>query len=108
MDESGEFRNEKELQKRRFKPSLIGGLLVEQERVGEIDFDKLIDEERTHAMHFSNSDKSEYVLPILETLHQKYGVKEVFFENLEYEDAATNRQLYLRIMSEGLLLPGIC
>lgn len=103
LDESGEFQNEKELQRRQFKPSLIGGFLVEQERVDEIAFDALIDEERTHAMHFANSDKRDYVLPILEKMQKEYGAKEVFFENLEYEDAATNRQLYLRIMSEGLL-----
>lgn len=103
LDESGEFDKEKELQREKKNPSLVGGLLIEQERVEEIDFRGLIDGERIHATELRSKDKSEYILPILETMRERYGARQVFFENMDYEEAESNRQLYLRIMAEGLL-----
>lgn len=103
LDESGKFENESQLRQLNFKPSLIGGILLEKEDAEKIVFGELIDEKRNHAMFLSDDDKREYVLPVLEKMQTVYHGRQVFFENTEYEDAATNRQLYLRIMAEGLL-----
>lgn len=103
LDESGRFAGEKLLKQRGYKPSLIGGLLLEKEAAGRVAFDELVDENRNHAMELTNLDKREYILPALEMMKEKYHAKEVFFENAEYEEESSNRQLYLRIMAEGLL-----
>ena len=103
LDESGQFVNEKELKNRNQKPSLVGGLLVEKAIAETIPYDELIDSQRNHAMHLSNNDKKEYVLPVLERMKEQYKARQVFFENAEYADAKTGRQLYLRIIAEGLL-----
>lgn len=103
IDESGAFTNEKELRSKNMRPSLVGGLLIERELVERIPFEEIIDSERNHAMNLTNEDKSNYVLPILERLNKEYHARQVFFENTEYEDENTGRQLYLRIVAEGLL-----
>lgn len=103
LDESGKFKEEAALKERKFKPSLVGGILVEKSIVSRIDFENMIDPYRNHAMELNKEDKKEYVLPVLERLKTEYGAKQVFFENADYEDENTNRQLYLRIIAEGLL-----
>lgn len=103
LDESGKFKEEAALKEKQFKPSLVGGVLVEKSIVNRIDFDHMIDPYRNHAMELKAEDKKEYVLPVLERLKMEYGAKQVFFENADYEDENTNRQLYLRIIAEGLL-----
>lgn len=103
LDESGKFKDEAILKKKQYKPSLVGGILVEKSTVPKIDFDNMIDPYRNHAMELKKEDKKEYVLPVLERLKEEYGAKQVFFENADYEDEQTNRQLYLRIIAEGLL-----
>lgn len=103
LDESGQFENEKMLQRRSLKPSLIGGLLISKENADKIDFDKLIDSSRNHAMHLNDEDKKDYILPVLECMQQTWQARQVIFENAEYEEEDSNRQLYLRMMAEGLL-----
>lgn len=102
LDESGKFENERELRKKGWNPSLIGGFLVEKEALEKINFNAMIDANRNHAMDLSDEDKKEYILPLLEHMG-KYGAREVFFENAEYQEERSNRQLYLKIMAEGLL-----
>lgn len=103
LDESGQFINESSLRNSNKKPSLVGGFLVEKSIAESIPYDELIDSGRDHAMHLNNTDKKEYVLPILEKMHNVYRAKQVFFENAEYEDENSGRQLYLRIIAEGIL-----
>lgn len=103
LDESGRFEQENKLKQRGYHPSLIGGILLDSRTVSRIDFAELIDETRTHAMDLTASDKTDYILPALEKLRDAYHAKQVFFENSEYEDGDSNRQLYLRMMAEGLL-----
>lgn len=103
LDESGQFINEKELKSRNRKPSLVGGFLVEKHMVDQIPFEEMIDSARNHAMDLGNLDKQNYILPILERMQTEYGARQVFFENAEYAEGRTGRQLYLRILAEGLL-----
>lgn len=103
LDESGRFEQENKLKQRGYHPSLIGGILLDSRIASQIDFSNLIDETRTHAMDLNASDKTGYILPVLEKMRDIYHAKQVFFENSEYEDEASNRQLYLRMMAEGLL-----
>lgn len=103
LDESGQFENEKMLQQRSLKPSLIGGLLIRKENADKVDLDHLIDSSRNHAMHLADADKREYVLPVLECMQQTWQARQIIFENAEYEEEDSNRQLYLRMMAEGLL-----
>lgn len=103
LDESGQFVKENELKAKNRKPSLVGGFLVEKEVAEQIPYEELIDSSRNHAMNLTSEDKQNYVLPVLEQMQAKYRARQVFFENAEYADEATGRQLYLRILAEGLL-----
>ena len=103
LDESGQFIKESELKNKNKKPSLVGGFLVEKKIANTIPYTVLIDNTRNHAMNLSSMDKANYVLPILETMQTMYGAKQVFFENADYLDETSGRQLYLRILAEGLL-----
>ena len=103
LDESGDFENQQELEGTKRKPSLIGGFLVEEEIVDKIDFEGIIDSKRNHAMELEESDKCTYILPILQRMKTKYHAIQVFFENQEYRDEDTSRQLYLSMMAEGIL-----
>ncbi|MBQ9122613.1 MAG: hypothetical protein IJY10_03870 [Lachnospiraceae bacterium] len=103
LDESGEFYKEREKRRENMLPSLIGGFLVPAKKVSSVLATASMDEDRNHAMHLSERDKREYVLPLLQKLVHEHGLSMVFFENTLYEDAPTNRQLYLQLMAEGIL-----
>lgn len=102
LDESGRFSNESSLKGTKYFGSLIGGILIEKDKVEQLDFDELLSEDVNHAMEMAVEQKKNYILPILEKV-QEIGGKQVFFENTAYEDDASSRQLYLRMMAEGLL-----
>lgn len=102
LDESGDFFKEKEKRTANRLPSLIGGVLVPAEKVSAVLNTAMLDE-RNHANRLSDTDKREYVLPILKKLVHEHEVSQVFFENSKYEDAPSNRYLYLRLMAEGIL-----
>lgn len=103
LDESGDFKDENEKGKRKLKGSLVGGILMRKDMVGKIQYQCILEKEKFHATELSNSDKKGYVLPALEALKERYGARQVFFENTQYEEEKNNRQLYLRMISEGLL-----
>lgn len=103
LDESGQFIEEAQLKNQNLKPSLVGGFLIEKSMVDKIPYDELIDSRRNHAMNLTDASKKNYVLPILERMKSEFGAHQVFFENAEYADAESGRQLYLRIIAEGIL-----
>ncbi|MBQ7359820.1 MAG: hypothetical protein IJW63_06995 [Lachnospiraceae bacterium] len=103
LDESGDFFKEKEKRMESLLPSLIGGLLVPVEKVSAVLRDAMVESERNHANRLTDVDKREYVLPILKKLAWEHDIWQVFFENSQYEDAPSNRHLYLRLMAEGIL-----
>ena len=103
LDESGDFQEEKAKKYRNKNASLVGGILIKKEDADRMVLTDLIDENRNHAMLLAESDKVDYILPILEKIRDEYNAKEVFFENKDYEEGENNRQLYLRIIAEGIL-----
>ena len=103
LDESGDFKNEALKKLQNMKPSMIGGILIDKNIVSNMNFNTILDMTRNHATEMSNGDKRNYVLPILERIKNEYHGIQVFFENITYEDGNDNRQLYLRMMAEGLL-----
>lgn len=103
LDESGQFFKERDKKRENMLPSLIGGFLVPAEEVESVLAEVAVDEDRNHAMYLNGNEKREYVLPLLQTLVHERGLSMVFFENTRYEDAPSNRQLYLHMMAEGLL-----
>lgn len=102
LDESGDFTEEALLKGSKKYASLIGGILIEKEQAEEIDLNEILFKKENHAMEMTDEEKRTYALPVLEKMHE-CGARQVFFENTEYEDEKTNRQLYLRMMAEGLL-----
>ncbi|MGN1168291.1 MAG: hypothetical protein ACI4S2_17895 [Lachnospiraceae bacterium] len=102
LDESGDFKDEQQKLENNRKPSLVGGILIRKEVAQSIDFSSLVHPEFNHATEMENHKKRDYILPALEALRE-LGAQEVFFENANYEDGNSNRDLYLRIMAEGLL-----
>lgn len=103
LDESGDFKNEKRKRSDKRNPSLIGGILIQKDRINELDLSKLLKPGMNHATEMDGGRKKTYVLPVLEKMRNKYRANQVFFENTQYEDGENNRQLYLRMMAEGLL-----
>lgn len=102
LDESGKFKDQAQLKGTNFNASLIGGLLIEKEKLETIDLSAVLTQQQNHAMEMPQEQKREYVLPVLEQM-KALGAVQVFFENTEYEDGPSSRQLYLRMMAEGLL-----
>ena len=103
LDESGDFKDERQKRQKKLNPSLIGGILIRQRDITAVNFDTLLDKEKYHATELSGEEKANYVLPVLETLIEKYHAIPVIFENAKYDDLNTNRELYLKMMAEGLL-----
>lgn len=106
LDESGEFKDSIEFKNKGINPSLIGGILVPVETLNSNKFQSIIGEldmQRNHANHFEADEKINYALPLLEKLHEESDACQVIFENVNYEKDSNHRQLYLRIMAEGLL-----
>ena len=102
LDESGRFEDE-EAKRVKENPSLIGGVLVEKDIVENIRFDKLISKENNHATEMDRQKKKQYLLETLEKVKKEYHAKLFYIENPNYEYEKSNRQLYLRMMAEGLL-----
>ena len=102
LDESGKFEDD-EARKEKENPSLIGGILIEKENIENIKFDTLISQERNHATEMSREDKKKYLIDTLEKVKEEYSARLFYIENPNYEFEKTNRQLYLRMMAEGLL-----
>ncbi len=103
LDESGDFIGEKQKQSINKNPSLVGGILIDASKVINVDYDKLIGNSGGHACEMDPDWKVSVVLPALAQLQKKHKARQVFFENMEYEDEESNRQLYLRIITEGIL-----
>ncbi len=103
LDESGDFVNEEKKRTKHFHASLVGGILIEASKAGRVKFDELIAESGGHVCEMQAEHKVSIVLPALERLQEEYGAEQVFFENTKYEEESSNRQLYLRIIAEGIL-----
>lgn len=102
LDESGQFVDDK-AKKEKENPSLIGGILLEKDMADVIKLDDLIPEERRHATELNSEDKQKYLIPTLQRVKDMYNAKLFYIENPNYEYEKSNRQLYLRMMAEGLL-----
>lgn len=101
LDESGAFEEStptKELY------SFVGGVLLEKGKVDIAMLDTILSNESfNHAMTLSMKQKRDYVLPKLLEFKLASHSRLVYFENIEYFGNGDNRDLYLQIMSEGLL-----
>lgn len=103
LDESGDFKEERKKKKQGKSASLVGGILIRKEDACDLPFTQLLDPEKYHATELTDENKVNYVLPILEKLQTEHRAREVFFENTEYEDLSSSKELYLRMISEGIL-----
>lgn len=102
LDESGKFEDDR-AKKVKENPSLIGGVLVEKDIVNNIEFEKLVSEDHNHATEMDKQEKKRYLLDTLEKVKEEYSGKLFYIENPNYIYEKSNRQLYLRMMAEGLL-----
>lgn len=102
LDESGQFVDD-QAKKESENPSLIGGILIDADVAQEIDLSKLIPPERRHATEMTKEEKRKYLIPTLKSVKKDYHARLFYIENPKYEYEKNNRQLYLRMMAEGLL-----
>lgn len=102
IDESGSFEDA-DAKLKKENPSLIGGILLEKEIANQVDVSELIPQERNHATEMRAEDKAKYLIPTLEKAKEMYQARLFYIENPNYETGRTNRDLYLRMMAEGLL-----
>ena len=102
LDESGKFED-KDAKSNKDNPSLIGGILVEKDMVKKIDFNRIIKEGKGHASEMRSDERQRYQIEPLEKIKDDYNAKLFYIENPNYEYEKTNRELYLRMMAEGLL-----
>lgn len=104
IDESGKFR---ENQDGKEPSSLIGGVLIPDEIAKQDHWKGLLrplkENGFNHATKMTREKKRQYVIPALHGLISTYEAVPVFFENVEREGNFNNRELYLNILTEGLL-----
>lgn len=101
LDESGRFDETKDSTE---MYSFVGGALVEKEKAVQIDLVSLLDnKEYNHAMNLFPNQKKKYVFPKLLEFKKLTNARYIYFENIEYTGTGDNRELYLQVMSEGLL-----
>lgn len=102
LDESGKFADS-ESQKEEIY-SFLGGVLVEKAALKKLNLSTfLYDSSLNHAMNMSPDKKKQYVIPRLIEFKSQANARYIFFENLEWHGDGDNRQLYLQILSEGLV-----
>ena len=54
-------------------------------------------------MNMTLNQKKQYVIPKLIEFKNQTDARYIFFENIEWQGNGDNRQLYLQILSEGLV-----
>lgn len=101
LDESGDFCDVRGSSK---PTSLIGGVLMDRKTALAEEWKAILSREHyDHATEMKKEEKADYVLPAMEQLIRDYRAQPVYFENKEREGHGDNRELYLRIMAEGIL-----
>ncbi|MCR4640604.1 MAG: hypothetical protein K5697_01075 [Lachnospiraceae bacterium] len=110
LDESGPFQPE-EQQDLRKNPSLVGGILIEQNVLFDADLERLVSGSGSlvvgasgfaHATDYDSNDVSAVVLPAMEEICRRGG-KLVYFENRERTSKYGHRELYLRLAAAGIV-----
>lgn len=99
LDESGEFKNDKEeIKKTNYNPSLIGGILFNKKDFSENQAQKLIGEERIH----SNKENLNVVFEKFKEIAER-AVTLVEISNDECISVIDSNLTYQNIMAEGLI-----
>lgn len=102
LDESGSFfENEENLKK---NPSLVGGVLMRKGAIGKEDvLKKVLKRESVHMCEMIEEENiGEYAVGVLERIKQ-IPAYFVIFENNERLRLSNDKELYLNIISEGIL-----
>ena len=99
LDESGEFKNDREeIKKINYNPSLIGGILFNKKDFSENQAQKLIGEERIH----SNKENLNVVFEKFKEIAER-AVTLVEISNDECISVIDSNLTYQNIMAEGLI-----
>ena len=105
LDESGSFNAGEQTAFNKY-PSLVGGILIEKRILSDREITHLVGQEllsqRSHGNTMSKGERHTVMVPALKEI-VKRGGKLVYFENSERIDYLENRELYLRLMTGGLL-----
>ena len=105
LDESGSFQPEDQMN-RKMNASLVGGTLIERGALTEGEISMMTattgSEGFAHATDFKNKESVTVVLPALKKICERGG-KLVYFENRQRVSSLNNRELYLRLISKGLI-----
>ena len=102
LDESGDFTNDRKKVERGEKPSLIGGLLIENNTFADQEISMIIPEEGTyHSVDMR--DQLDRFRKIDERLFRNPANKLVVFSNQECIMILDNNITYQNIMSQGIL-----
>ena len=102
LDESGDFTNDRKKVERGEKPSLIGGLLIENNTFADQEVSMIISEEGTyHSVDMR--DQLDRFRKIDERLFRNPANKLVVFSNQECIMILDNNITYQNIMSQGIL-----
>mgnify|MGYP003085384186 CR=1 FL=1 len=79
-------------------------MLVEKAAIKNFNFSSILnDDSLNHAMNMTLNQKKQYVIPKLIEFKNQTDARYIFFENIEWQGNGDNRQLYLQILSEGLV-----
>ena len=102
LDESGKFADSESQREEIY--SFLGGVLVEKAAIKNFNFSSILnDDSLNHAMNMTPNQKKQYVIPKLIEFKNQTDARYIFFENIEWQGNGDNRQLYLQILSEGLV-----
>ena len=101
LDESGDFQDEGKAE--RWRPSLVGGLLVTDKKINEAKANQILGKKRTNeTVHFVDEKDSSRAIKVLQAC-KKNGAEFVIFQNLERMKVIDDVTTYLTVLSEGIV-----
>lgn len=101
LDESGDFEKDHQL-KAEYRPSLVGGLLFEQQAISKQDAIQILFEQNKQTNFHSIDESGNNIINVLKRL-KDYDIQKVVYENKERLLVIDSTTTYLNILAEGLV-----
>lgn len=98
LDESGDFQQDNNLNR---NPSLVGGVLIEKNKLYKNHLSKILGSEYVHSNEI-NKGFGAFSLHVLQSIIE-YGGQLIIFENEERLQIVDSTITYLNILSEGII-----
>lgn len=99
LDESGRFENDQNLSR---NPSLVGGVLVEKDKLNIKKISDILELDFVHSNEINSDEFGNFAIKVLTKTRENNG-NMVIFENAERLEIVDSTTTYLNIISEGII-----